>query len=314
MDDMTKGTLTRLTTLSYASGALIVAGYALWQYLMGNYTRIILPSSLVVVLLVATLLRSLERPYHYLSTCLALAAAYLLIATELHHTDTLPSLWLGFSVILAFLVLPLITAWLTNLMLVPLWLFLLGDLAMPPFTLLAYLTLLLFGTLVPWERWRLRTRLYTTNQYDSHCDALHTSLIHERLTGEVERAHLLERPLSVLVIHLPQYEMAHEQFGIRLSQTLAQQFCHAALHTCRGQDSLGRVDGSLFWLLLPNTGESGALMVKNRLMSAIDATVLPETGPVRADIIVSQPHTGESPTEYRHRLEAQGTQLMGTLH
>ncbi|GHC25541.1 GGDEF domain-containing protein [Aidingimonas halophila] len=316
MDNPTRGsTTTHLPLSCYVGGSLIVTVYTVWQYLMGHYGNLPLPATLVFFLVVATLLRSLgPPPFHRIATMLALAGAYLLTAVTIYRMGEWSTLWLGFSVILTFLALPLAAAWTVNLLLAPLWLVLMGDSSIPPVTLLTYLSLLLFGTLVPWEQNRLRARLYTSNQYDPSCDALHSGRIRERLAAEVARTQMLERPLSVLVIHLTQYDMAHEQFGSRLSHVLIQRFCHTAQHTCRGQDSLGRADDSVFWLLLPNTGENGALMVKNRLISALDTTVLPETGPIRADILVSRPRPEEDPTEYCHRLDTQGIALKEHMH
>lgn len=304
----------RLFAFTYAAGALLMSGYALWHYLMGDFLRILLPAVMALLLLGATLLRLIGHRYKRVAAYLVLISSYLLFAVELDRATDNAGLWIGLPPLMALLLLPLGPAMLINLILAPLWLALPADELITRDGVITYLAVIVLGALAPLEQRRQRELLEATDPTDSECQALNTSAIHEQLDSEYARAILLQRRLSVLIIHLPQLEMAHEQFGSRLRLELLQRFCQVAHHTCRVHDSLGRVRPSLFWLLLPDTGETGALMVRHRLLSALEETVLSETGAVAARIAVCSPHADETWAIFEQRLQIKGQALMESTH
>ncbi|EPC03520.1 hypothetical protein L861_18455 [Litchfieldella anticariensis FP35 = DSM 16096] len=304
----------RLFALIYVMGVLLMVGNAAWHYLMGDFLRILLPAVLALLLLGATLLHLTDPRYQRPSAYLVLISSFLLLAVELDQTSEAIILWIGLPPLLALLLLPPSSALLLNLLLAPLWLVLPVDGQVTYDMAFTYLAIIILGALAPLEQRRQQALLEATDPMDSECQALNASAIHELLDSEFARATLLQRRLSVLAIHLPQLEMAHEQFGARLRLELLQRFCSVAHHTCRAHDSLGRAQTSLFWLLLPDTGETGALMVRNRLISALDATVLAETGAIASRIAVCSPHPSETWTTFEQRLQIKGQALMESTH
>lgn len=300
----------RLFALVYALGTLLMAGYALWQYLMGAYDRILLPAILMLLLLGATLLRLCDHPARRLSAYLVLFGCYLLFAVDLTRLDDPLGLWIGLPPALALLLLPLTPALLINVMLTPVWLTLLGADETSLEALLAYLTVVVVGALAPWEQYRQRALVERTSPHDDECSALSSSTLAERLAGEHRRAVELGRRLSALVIHLPQLEMAHEQFGPELRLTLLEQFCRVARDSCRVHDVLGRSRESRFWLLLPDTEESGALMMCGRLLAALEDTALSETGAIDARIAACTLQADESLVAFEQRLGIKEQTLM----
>ncbi|MFD2436770.1 hypothetical protein [Modicisalibacter luteus] len=72
-----------LFVLVYAIGAVLLAAYAIWHYLMGAYNDILVPASMSVLLSGAIFLRFANHDYRHLSAYLALISCYLLIAMEL---------------------------------------------------------------------------------------------------------------------------------------------------------------------------------------------------------------------------------------
>lgn len=301
----------RLFTLAYLVAALLAAGHAGWHYLMGHYTYILLPAISALLLLAATLIHLTDHRAQHLASGVLLTSGYLLLAVELTRVEHTASLWLGLPPVLSLLLLPLGPALLLNLLFAPLWLMLLLDTGPSLVDMaLIYLTLVALCTLAPWERLRQRALLRATDPNDPLCDALSPAAIRECLESELTRAQALERRLGVLVIHLPQLDMAGEQFGQRLHELMLQRFCQVAHHTCRIHDSLGHVHGSLFWLVLPDTGDNGALMVRNRLLAALERCVLAETGPISARITVCTPQPGDTGPSFEQRLLRRGKSLM----
>lgn len=203
---------TRLHAGLYALAALLLIGQAAWFYLVGDYDRILLPALLAPLLITAALMRLGQPETARLSAYLVLVCGYLLVAMELPTHSSLAPFWLGLPPVLTLLLLPLGPAMLLNLTLTPLWL-LLGENLLDLDLALGYLSLVMVAGLAPWEILHQRSLLQATDPLDEECDAIRRSALHERLHSECERAELLHQRLAVLVIHLPQLEMAGEQFG-----------------------------------------------------------------------------------------------------
>ncbi|MDR5907307.1 diguanylate cyclase domain-containing protein [Franzmannia qiaohouensis] len=299
----------RLFVLVYLLTALFAAAQAGWHYLMGHYDYILLPSIGALLLLAAAVVRLANHLAQRMASYMLISTGYLLLTVELIRLERVADLWLGLPPVLALLLLPLGPALVLNLLLAPLWLLLMDiEMSLRQATL-SYLTLVALCTLAPWEQLRHHALLRATDPNDPQCEALTPSALEETLQSELARSQALERRLSVLVIYLPQLEMAGEQFGQRLYRHMLQRFCQVAHHTCRSHDSLGRAEGNLFWLVLPDTGDNGALMVRNRLLAALERCVLAETGPLTARIAVCTPQPSERWLAFEQRLLRRGHAL-----
>ncbi len=294
----------RLFPVVLAVATLLLLVQALWFYLMGDYGRILLPALLSPVMLVATLLAAGAHSPSRASAYLVLICGFLLTAVELPRQAGLPALWVGLPPVLALLLLPLGPAMLLNLALTPIWLALLGNGEPERDLLLVYLALVAVAALVPWERLRQQALLRATDPWERECRAVTRDNLHERLAGEFERAEFLECPLAVLLIHLPQVDMAGEQFGAKARTALLEGLCRGVISRCREHDVLGREGDAAFWLLLPDTTESGALLVRHRLTQALSQVVLVETGPLQLRTRLAFPRPDETWPHFEQRLQA----------
>ncbi len=298
------GSRSPLFILVLAVAALLLAGQALWFYLMGHYARILLPALLTPVMGLAALLASAGGASSRASAYLALICGFLLIAVELPTQSGTPSLWIGLPPILTLVLLPLGPAIFLNLALTPIWLALLAGGEATPSLAAGYLALVAVTTLALWDRLRQRTLLQAIDPLEQECAALTRTSLHERLIGEVERARLLEQPIAVLIIHLPQLEMTREQFGDATRGDMLTAFCQSTLRHCRDLDALGREDEAAFWLILPDTTESGALLVQQRLKETLEQVVLRDTGQLEARLRLETPRPGEARQAFLDRLQA----------
>ncbi|KGE78017.1 GGDEF domain-containing protein [Halomonas salina] len=294
----------RLFLLVLGITTLLLLGQALWFYLMGHYTRILLPALLAPVMALAALLAATGRTPTRASAYLALICGFLLIAVELPDQSGHPTLWIGLPPILTLVLLPLGPAIFLNLALTPIWLALLGNGKADADLAATYLALVAVATLTLWDRLRQRMLLQATDPLERECTALTRTRLHERLIGEFERARLLERPLAVLVIHLPQLDMTREQFGDATRRTMLTTFCHSVHQDCRELDALGREDEAAFWLVLPDTTESGALLVQQRLQQTLEQVMLMDTGPLEVRLRMETPRPGEPRVSFLTRLQA----------
>ena len=194
-------------------------------------------------------------------------------------------LWLGLPITAAFLLLPLWAARLINIAIGPLWWLLPSVASAPPAIIVGYAALTLLLALPRWEHARRRALLRATDPNDSDCEAFHMDTLKERLHSEFQRAAMLNQQLAVLVLHLPQLDMAAEQFGHRAQTALLGALC-------------GEVNS-----------ESGALLVRERLQRALSQRVLVETGQLEARIAACLPSRTEHFAHYVKRLETRGAAL-----
>ncbi|SDN87107.1 diguanylate cyclase domain-containing protein [Vreelandella arcis] len=299
----------RLMTLAYLASIALMSCYAMWLYAMGEYRDLVVPSFMTLLLLTAFLLHLGQDIRAHLPRLVLLACAYTSVMAALYFQPEIPLIWIGLPMTAAFLLLPLTGAVALHLVLVPLWWLMPSLSQAPPTLVMGYIALGLLLALPRWEHARRRALLRATDPNDSECDAYHIDTLKERLHSEYQRADLLNQRLAVLVIHLPQRDMAEEQFGPRAAQALLSALCTEVYSCCRDHDLLGRADNATFWLVLPDTSESGALLVRDRLQHALSRRVLVETGHVEVRIAACLPCPKESFEHYLQRLEARGATL-----
>ncbi|WP_136247599.1 diguanylate cyclase domain-containing protein [Halomonas borealis] len=302
----------RLFIVVLGIATLLLIGQALWFYLTGHYARILLPALLAPVMALSALLAATGHVPLRASSYLVLICSFLLIAAALPDRALHPALWIGVPPVLTLVLLPLGPAIFLNLALTPIWLTLLGTDEAGIERIFGYLALVAIAPLALWERARQRALLQATDPREQECAALTRSRLHERLTGELARTRLLEQPLAVLLIHLPQLDMTREQFGDATRRRMLSTFCQTVRHDCRDLDSLGREGDSAFWLVLPDTTESGALLVQQRLAQTLEQLVLVGTGPLEIRQRLETPHRTETCPTFLARLQAMTQALAAT--
>lgn len=298
----------RLMTLAYSASLILMVVYALWLYGMGNYQSLPIPAFLTLLLLAALLLHLGQTTRGYIAQILLLVGTCLVVLNALCNYPYASTMWLGLPLASVFLLLPLWTALTLAGLVGPLVWLAMSHPAQPLTFLLGYIALLLLLALPRWEHARRRALLRATDPNDFDCNAYNIDTLKERLHNEFQRAAMLNKRLAVLVIHLPQLDMAEEQFGPRAKIALLDTLCNEVNARCRDHDVLGRASEATFWLVLPDTSESGALLVRERLHYSLSQCVLIETGQLEARIAACLPRK-ESFERYVHRLNARADAL-----
>lgn len=299
----------RLMLLAYGVSLIAILAYTLWLYAMGHYHALLMPMMVTLLLVTALLMHYGPGLKTAIPHIILLTSTYSVVLASIYFQPATATIWLGLPIVATFLLLPLWAALCLNLICIPLWwwLPLHGETSLV--FALSYLALMLLSALPPWEHARQRALLKATDPNDEHCDAYHIEAFKEQLNNEFQRAEMLHKRLAVLLLHLPQLEMAEEQFGQRAKIALLQALCNEVNSRCRDHDSLGRAGNATFMLVLPNTSESGALLVRERLQRALSHQVLVETGPLEASISVCLPSHEEGFEHYLQRLEARAHTL-----
>lgn len=292
----------QLMTLAYSASIGMIAAYTLWLYGLGSYRELLVPLFVTLALLVCLLMHLGPGVQPALPRALLLASTYIVVLSAVYVAPEATSIWLGLPIAATFLLLPLWGALALNGACLLAW-WIAPFEADVPLTV-GYTALILLLALPPWEHARRRALLRATDPNDSDCNAYHIDTLKERLNNEFQRAAMLNKRLAVLVLHLPQLDMAEEQFGHRAQTALLGALCSEVNSRCRDHDILGRAGNATFWLVLPDTSESGALLVRERLQRALSRCVLVETGQLEARITTCLPQRKESFGRYMQRLEA----------
>ncbi|RUR32894.1 diguanylate cyclase [Vreelandella andesensis] len=298
-----------LMTFAYTASVILVAGYTYWLYGLGNYHDLLVPMFVALLLLAALLMHYSQALNPVLPRAILLGSSYVITLSAYYYHPDIPAVWIGLPTAAAFFLLPLLSALLLTAFSGPLWWLLTHQNNASTEIVIAYSALILLLALPPWEHARQRALLRATDPNDNDCDAYHIDMLIERLHNEYQRAAMLDKRLAVLVMHLPQLDMAEEQFGPRAQTALLGALCNEVNSRCRDHDLLGRSNNATFWLVLPDTSESGAMLVRERLQRALSQRVLVETGQLETRIAVCLPRQNESFERYINRLEARAKAL-----
>lgn len=101
-----------------------------------------------------------------------------------------------------------------------------------------------------------------------------------------ERAHLLwelaeryDRPVAVLVCDADHFKAVNDLYGHAAGDDVLRALALALASAKRGTDLLARIGGEEFALILPETDETAALQVADRLRAAVRSALMPRPGP-----------------------------------
>jgi diguanylate cyclase (GGDEF)-like protein len=108
-----------------------------------------------------------------------------------------------------------------------------------------------------------------SNQAASMIDAVTNvftrSFLHDLLQGEIARAERTNRPLALIMSDLNNFKLVNDRYGHLMGDYVLSQVA-SVLKTCvRGSDYVVRYGGDEFLILLPETDEKGAEIVRQRI-------------------------------------------------
>lgn len=98
---------------------------------------------------------------------------------------------------------------------------------------------------------------------------------HEALAMEISRCQRYQRPFSILLIVIEQFEVYRAQHGAKASDLLLYSFAMLLRETMRISDTVARYDDHEFALLLPETDQAGAIELCGRLTAAVNVYPFP---------------------------------------
>lgn len=89
------------------------------------------------------------------------------------------------------------------------------------------------------------------------------------LKQETSRAQRHRRPMALLVIDVDRFKTINDRFGHPVGDAVLVALCNALTEGARHYDTVARLGGEEFAVLLPETERSGALVVAERIRNAV---------------------------------------------
>ncbi len=123
----------------------------------------------------------------------------------------------------------------------------------------------------------------------------------EVLHAEVQRASRQGTDLCLLLMDLDSFKRINDDLGHPTGDRALRDLAQACSAACRPFDTLGRIGGDEFVLLLPNTGESGAMGVAERIRGLLRSPSL--AVPLTVSIGAVKLLDGETPEELLQRAD-----------
>ncbi|MGH8905958.1 MAG: diguanylate cyclase [Egibacteraceae bacterium] len=88
---------------------------------------------------------------------------------------------------------------------------------------------------------------------------------------EVESAVRFDRPLSLVIVDLDHFKRVNDGLGHQAGDEVLNEVARRIRHSTRVPDVVARYGGEEFVVLLPGTGETGALATAERIRAAVDS-------------------------------------------
>jgi diguanylate cyclase (GGDEF)-like protein len=116
---------------------------------------------------------------------------------------------------------------------------------------------------------RLQRELEHAAAHDNLTGLYRREAFFEALEKEMARAHRYGQPLSILMIDLDDFKAINDQHGHLEGDRVIADFSRKAQQGLRTNDVMGRYGGEEFIIVLPNTMQSGAYAIAERIRSIL---------------------------------------------
>lgn len=122
---------------------------------------------------------------------------------------------------------------------------------------------------------QMNERLATLSLTDSLTGISNHRALYQKLEEEVTRSVRYETPLSLLIIDVDRFKFYNDTFGHPAGDEALQKIALLLQQHKRSNDVVARHGGEEFAVLLPQTGQSGALALAEGLRAAVETTSWP---------------------------------------
>lgn len=109
----------------------------------------------------------------------------------------------------------------------------------------------------------------TSSMIDSLTNVFNRSFLRELLEGEIARAERNKRPLGLIMCDLDNFKQVNDRYGHLMGDYVLAQMAGILKSCVRGSDFVVRYGGDEFLVVLSETDEPGAQIVKGRIVQKV---------------------------------------------
>lgn len=124
------------------------------------------------------------------------------------------------------------------------------------------------------EQLRMEAELKRLASTDPLTRTLNRRAFMERLEDEIQRARRYGRTLSIISLDIDHFKRVNDRFGHPAGDKVLRQFAIACTDLLRSTDALGRLGGEEFSIAMPETDESRAMAVAERILREIEKQLI----------------------------------------
>lgn len=110
---------------------------------------------------------------------------------------------------------------------------------------------------------------YSASMVDSLTNVFNRSFLRELLQGEIARAERNSRPLGLIMCDVNNFKQVNDRFGHLMGDYVLAQIAGILKSCVRGSDYVVRYGGDEFLILLSETDEPGAQIVRGRIQQKV---------------------------------------------
>ena len=121
----------------------------------------------------------------------------------------------------------------------------------------------------------LHDRLYRIATVDAGTELYTRRYVLELLERELHRSRRSGQPLSVVALDLDHFKSVNDRWGHAAGDTVLHLAANTVAATARAGDTVGRLGGEEFLVVMPDTALTAALAAAERMRAALAARVMP---------------------------------------
>jgi len=122
------------------------------------------------------------------------------------------------------------------------------------------------------EKISLFEEIKNLSRHDGLTGALNHASIVGEITAEIQRSRRYEGPFSVILLDIDDFKMVNDRYGHLAGDHVLKEITRITMENIRAMDKVGRYGGEEFLIILPETGIQKAIVVAERLRTAVEGT------------------------------------------